>query len=267
MGSATRESLNGAIGAIRSGDVQCSVDFAEGLFSFADALESVPQFRSLLTDPAVDVSRREVLVDAVCGKALPADVVAFIRSLVSVPWSSPREFVRGVVDLAVSALAEVARTSEGIAAYVAELFAIGQVFAGSHELQLALPLSGDRTGVDQLIDELFEKRISAEALAAVQYAATHRRGGQIAPTMVEFARVAAQLDGRHLVTVTTAVELTDAQKTAMVAGLEKQFGSALYPGFVVDPSVIGGVRAEVDSEVIDATTQTRLGELRSSLVH
>ena len=62
-----------------------------------------------------------------------------------------------------------------------------------------------------------------------------------------------------------AQPLTDAQTTALQAALERATGAELTMRVVVDPSVIGGVRARIGATVIDGSVARRLSQLRTRI--
>lgn len=266
MGSATRETMKSAEDTISSPGFAVSVEFAEGLFSVSDALATVPQLRALLADQSTAVDERVTLTRKIFAEKVPDSTVAFVSDLVAGRWSSPRELTRGIDHLGIAALAVVAREQKTLRQLVSELFTASQIFDGNRELQLALPAWGAGTEVATLIDSIFAAKVLPETLAMIHHAVLHHRGGLVAGALVRYASVASQIEGRGLATVTTAVALSEREQARIIVGLEKQFSKSLNAGFVVDSAVLGGVRAEVGSELIDATTKTRLGELRASLV-
>lgn len=68
-------------------------------------------------------------------------------------------------------------------------------------------------------------------------------------------------------TVTSAVELSDADRAALCARLGEISGKRVEITCKVDPAVLGGVRVEMDGRRYDNTIQDRLGRLRRSLTH
>ena len=269
MGSATREAKAKAAEAIRAVPVSSSGALADALFTFADALGSVPQLRALVTDPSSSVEDRTAVVDAVFSEKFDSESLAFIRDLVSAPWSRPSELVASVADLAVTALTGIAasRGPAGVESLIDELYGAARVFSQNQELQQAVRSGRRGAALSTLVETIFGSHLSPEALKVVEFVASHKRGGVVAPTLLRYAATVAEADGRKLATITTAIPLAAEKRAALVRSLEKQFGEQLHAGYVVNPSVIGGVRAEVGSEIIDATTKTKLGELRASLVH
>ncbi len=65
--------------------------------------------------------------------------------------------------------------------------------------------------------------------------------------------------------VTSAVELTDGEKTALRKKLGKEFDTELIISFSVDPDLMGGLRVRVGDRLIDTSIASRLAALRESV--
>jgi F-type H+-transporting ATPase subunit delta len=66
---------------------------------------------------------------------------------------------------------------------------------------------------------------------------------------------------------TTAVPLSDAERTALSQRLAEQTGGEVILETAVDPELLGGVVVQIGDRLIDASTRARLRALRSSLVN
>ncbi len=69
---------------------------------------------------------------------------------------------------------------------------------------------------------------------------------------------------RRKVTVESAVELDQATRQRVVAGLAKQYGPDLVAQYQVNPALIGGLRIRVGNDVFDGSVQGRLDRLASA---
>jgi F-type H+-transporting ATPase subunit delta len=69
---------------------------------------------------------------------------------------------------------------------------------------------------------------------------------------------------RRTAKVEAAVELSPAQTAAIKSDLEKRYGGALNISYAVSPSLIGGLRIQVGSDLYDGTVKTRLDKLAGS---
>ena len=65
--------------------------------------------------------------------------------------------------------------------------------------------------------------------------------------------------------VYSAFAIEPAQLAEVVASLEKRFGKKLNVSVVIEPELIGGIRAVVGDEVFDASVKARLQQMKSVL--
>lgn len=69
---------------------------------------------------------------------------------------------------------------------------------------------------------------------------------------------------RRKVTVESAVELDEATRRRVLAGLAKQYGADLVAVYQVNPALLGGLRIRVGNDVFDGTVQGRLQRLAAA---
>ncbi len=62
--------------------------------------------------------------------------------------------------------------------------------------------------------------------------------------------------------ITSAVALTQSEKTALIAKLEGLSGRSVCPEYTVDSAILGGVIVEMDGRVIDGSLRSRLNEVK-----
>ncbi|MDR0991572.1 MAG: F0F1 ATP synthase subunit delta [Ruminococcus sp.] len=65
--------------------------------------------------------------------------------------------------------------------------------------------------------------------------------------------------------VTSAVKLTDKQKSALEAKLSKKYGKKIILREKVDPAIIGGLSVKVGDELSDGTIRTKFDNIASSI--
>jgi F-type H+-transporting ATPase subunit delta len=65
--------------------------------------------------------------------------------------------------------------------------------------------------------------------------------------------------------IETAGEVDSTTKSELVANLKKKYGGDLTTQFAVDPSLLGGMRIRVGSDVWDGTVRNRLERLQQEL--
>lgn len=69
---------------------------------------------------------------------------------------------------------------------------------------------------------------------------------------------------RRKVTVESAVEIDDATRQRVVAGLVEKYGSELDVHYQVTPSLLGGLRIRVGDDVFDGSVQGRIDRFASA---
>jgi len=81
----------------------------------------------------------------------------------------------------------------------------------------------------------------------------------------QYELLRAQFENELDVEVTSAVALSDAQKTKMTASLKKRFKRDVRMTNAVDPSLLGGAVIRAGDEVIDGSIKGRLQRLATDL--
>ena len=81
-----------------------------------------------------------------------------------------------------------------------------------------------------------------------------------------FDEMADELAGRARATVSTAASLSADMKGQVKEALETSTGKSIEIDFQVDPSLIGGMVAQVGDISYDASVRARLEELQSALI-
>jgi F-type H+-transporting ATPase subunit delta len=70
---------------------------------------------------------------------------------------------------------------------------------------------------------------------------------------------------KEVAEVRSAVPLTDDQRDRLTKALEDATGKQVEVKVVVDPSVLGGIVAQVGDTVIDGSVRRRLDQLKNAL--
>jgi F-type H+-transporting ATPase subunit delta len=92
------------------------------------------------------------------------------------------------------------------------------------------------------------------------------RVGEIEQIAREFERLSAEEEGVLKVELTTAVELSDEEATAIAGQIEEASGRTVQATRQVDPDLVGGIVLQVGSMRLDASVRGRLERLRQELV-
>ena len=66
-------------------------------------------------------------------------------------------------------------------------------------------------------------------------------------------------------TIHSAFAIAPEQLTGVITALEKRFGRKLNASVVIEPELIGGIRAVIGDEVLDTSVKARLEQMRAAL--
>jgi F-type H+-transporting ATPase subunit delta len=102
----------------------------------------------------------------------------------------------------------------------------------------------------------------ARARAVVDLMLRGRRSGAQA-VLKQFFRLLRLHDAEHTAIVASAAPLVPPLRAEIEMGLARLYGSRVTATFVVDPSLIGGVRVQVGSDVYDGSVRAGLAALES----
>jgi F-type H+-transporting ATPase subunit delta len=109
------------------------------------------------------------------------------------------------------------------------------------------------------------KDLGTEAKYLVQVLSQNRRLRLIANIAQMFEAMRAEEEKRTGVFVTSATELSEAQRKALAAALRKRLGREVELQLRVDPELIGGAIIRAGDLVIDGSVRSELSRLAQAL--
>jgi F-type H+-transporting ATPase subunit delta len=266
MASSTRQAIAAGKEALKPLLASADLNFAAELFSIAEAIASSVQLRNILSDPSAENAAKQGALNAVFGKTASKSAVEFVTSLVALRWSTGRDLVAGIEQLAVYAIASIAAADNSLSTLEAELFKVRQTIDSDQELQFALS-SKTATDVSKLalIDAILAKKAAPATALLVRNAVVIARRERVSVVLEQFAKQVSAFATRLVATITVAAELDAKQLERLGAALAKNYGQALQLNIEIDPTLIGGVRVQVADEIIDGSLSSRLNEARLQL--
>ena len=256
MGSLTRaalQTLPSAVAGAKAADVT-------ELFAVGRALHDSPALLRALGDDSADKKALTTLIDSVFG-GVQAGTKKLIHQLVDNPWSKPVDLLEGVEEIAIRLAATTA--SGDIAG---ELLSVDRVIKAQPNVQLAL--SGKRAPAEAkraMVESLFGKKISAEALAIVLHLVIQPRNRRITESITRAAGIVCDQRGDGLAEVRVATAIGDQQVKTIATMLEAQYGRPHYIDQVVDQAMVGGIRIRVGDHVMDQSVATQLADMKRQL--
>ena len=163
------------------------------------------------------------------------------------------------------ALFGVARAEGTLGEVEDELFRFSQTLQGNDELRTALTdASIPAARRQQIVEDLLGGRASSTTVALVSMVVGTGRARDLPSIIRKLVEMSAAEANKEVAEVRSAVPLTDDQRTRLAKALGQATGKDVEVKVVVDPSVLGGIVAQVGDTVIDGSVRRRLDQLRNA---
>lgn len=163
------------------------------------------------------------------------------------------------------ALFGVARAEGTLGEVEDELFRFSRTLQGSDELRDALTDPGiPASRRQQIVEDLLGGKASPTTVALVSLVVGTGRARELPAIIRELVEMSAAEANKAVAEVRSAVPLSDDQTERLAKVLGEATGRQVTVKVIVDPSVLGGVVAQVGDTVIDGSIRTRLDRLRKA---
>ncbi|MDP9453143.1 MAG: ATP synthase F1 subunit delta [Actinomycetota bacterium] len=165
-----------------------------------------------------------------------------------------------------TALFEVARVEGSLDEVEDELFRFARTLEGNDELRSVL--TDDAVPAERrrgVVDELLGDRASPVTSNLVGLVVGAGRARDLPAIIDALVHRAAAAHDREVAEVRAAVPLDDDQRERLARALGQATGKDVEVKVIVDPSVLGGIVAQVGDTVIDGTIRTKLNQLRETI--
>ena len=251
--------------ALRTAGAQAAT-LGEQLFAVVDALDGSSTLRRALSDPARDGTAKAALAAQLLPSEADDRVVEVLSALARARWSDEDDIADAVEQLAADSVLAGAQNAGELEQVEEELFRIVRLLASQRDLRRGL---GDRQASPEaraeLAQRVFGGSVHAATLQLMTRAARNPRRRGIVASLTELERLVAARRRKLVAAVTTAQPLTKAQSARLATLLESAYGRAVQLNTSVNPDVVGGLRIEVGSDVVNATVLARLDDVRRRL--
>ena len=149
-----------------------------------------------------------------------------------------------------------------------DLTGICNVLAHSDELRrfMSNP-NATRDEKLRLLVRTFSDRVTALTMHALRLLLKRRREHCIQQVRLEYVNLRREYEKVSYMQVASATELDTAQRQAIVSKIESVTGRRVETEFVVDPSLIGGVRATFDNYVLDGSAKGYLERMKDKILY
>jgi len=164
-----------------------------------------------------------------------------------------------------NALFGVARSEGNLPEVEDELFRFARLVDANDELRSTLTDANlPASQRQQIVEDLLGGRAHPITTSLVSMVVGAGRSRDLTDIIDELVRISAAEGNKELAEVRAAVALTDDQKVRLAEALGKATGKQVELKVVIDPSVLGGLVAQVGDTVIDGSVRSKLDQLKSA---
>lgn len=249
MGQDHIEQLDGLADSTEA-SLACALD----LFAVADVLREQVALRRAMTDPTLPVQSREQLLSTLFEGKLGPAALDFCRQAVAQDWSSGLQLADSVERQAT----RIALKSTDPRRVQAELNTVREAIIANDKLRAAF---GRHAATDEaksvLVRDLISGRADEVTTALVTRAS--RQGSGVLHELDMQLDLTSQVQGRRLARATVAQKLPEDQADRLVQQLSRLFGAVDVIQHV-DPRILGGIKVQVDDELIDGSVSAKVSQ-------
>jgi len=242
--------------AIKGADANSASALSSELFFVADVLSTNIAVRRALTDPSRDGKAKAAFISDLLGKKIGALALGLVTELSTLRWSSAKDLVLVVEQLAIEAEASAANIAGELDRVEDEFFTAATAFAGSSELRKALQSDATNAKATLVADIL--KGASGSTVKLVSQMVNAWRGRSIESAFADYQWALAARRNRVIALVRVAAPITPAQLERLTTSLTNKVGQPVRINIEIDPSVIGGVSVKFADEMVDGSVSNRL---------
>jgi F-type H+-transporting ATPase subunit delta len=148
-----------------------------------------------------------------------------------------------------------------------QLHDFGAAYAQSAELRTFLASPAVSTKAKHEVLEKIVARLGASKIIRnfLFVLTDHRRTQLIPEVIAAFHVVVRQRQGVAEAVVSSAIELSAAQKKEMAATLARLTGKKIEAKYALDPALLGGAVVRIGDTIYDGSLRSRLNEMRARL--
>ena len=242
--------------AVKGADANSASALSSELFFVADVLSTNIAVRRALTDPSRDGKAKAAFISDLLGRKIGALALGLVTELSTLRWSSAKDLVLVVEQLAIEAEASAANIAGELDRVEDEFFTAATAFAGSSELRKALQSDATNAKATLVADIL--KGASGSTVKLVSQMVNAWRGRSIESAFADYQWALAARRNRVIALVRVAAPITPAQLERLTTSLTNKVGQPVRINIEIDPSVIGGVSVKFADEMVDGSVSNRL---------
>lgn len=166
-----------------------------------------------------------------------------------------------------NALADVVLAQGASVPAMKQLADFGALYAESEELRNVLASPGvTREAKHGVIEKLAARMGASKIIRNFIFVVIDHRRSALLPEIIEtFEDVVRKRQGIAEAEISSAVELTAAQKKEMAQKIADLTGKRVETKYAIDPGLLGGAVVRIGDTIYDGSLRSRLNELRARL--
>ncbi|SNS52948.1 F-type H+-transporting ATPase subunit delta [Micrococcales bacterium KH10] len=252
--------------ALASLNGDAAVQIGQQLFAVVDLLDTTGALRRALTDPARDSAAKTTLVNDLLGSHASQQTVDVVADAATSRWSNMSDFADAIERLGAVAVLAGAQAAGRLEQVGHELWDSSQVLANLPQVRTVLSdRRADAAARAEFIGALFATKVSEETLVLITRAAAAPRGAQLVPAIQRYSDLVAERRHRVAARVIASAQPSAEQIARIESLLRDAYGQDIQVDVIIDPSVIGGIRIQVGSDILDSTVLARLVDIRRKI--
>jgi F-type H+-transporting ATPase subunit delta len=166
-----------------------------------------------------------------------------------------------------NALADIALAQGAADAVNKQLADVGAMYAESAELRNFLTSPAVDRGAKHAVIEKLLARIGASKIIRnfLFVMMDHQRAHILPEIIMAFQDVVRRRQGVAEAEISSAIELSAAQKAEFAFTLERLTGKRVETKYSLDPALLGGALVRIGDTIYDGSLRSRLNEMRTRL--
>lgn len=166
-----------------------------------------------------------------------------------------------------NALADIALEQGAAEPVLKQLSEFGAAFAASAELRIFLTAPGvSREAKHGVIEKLAGRMGASKIIRNFLFVMVDNQRAALLPDiLVAFQEVIRRRQGVAEAEVSSAVNLSDAQKAQLLQTLERLTGKKIQAQYALEPELLGGAVVRIGDTIYDGSLRNRLNEMRARL--
>ena len=166
-----------------------------------------------------------------------------------------------------NALADIALEQGAAQPVLKQLTEFGAAFAESAELRTFLATPGvEREAKHGVIEKLAARMGVSKIIRNFLFVMVDNQRMALLPDILEaFQEVIRRRQGVAEAEVSSAVDLSDAQKAQLLQTLERLTSKKIQAKYALEPELLGGAVVRIGDTIYDGSLRSRLNEMRARL--